>query len=65
MCPGPDKTFQNPSIPSLCYIKKRFDDEMIDYLLELKWWNWPVEKVEANIKALSGGNLSLIKNINR
>ena len=36
---------------------------MIDYLLELKWWDWPVEKVEANIKALSGGDLSLIKNI--
>ena len=21
-------------------IKKRFDDKLIEYLLELKWWNW-------------------------
>lgn len=26
------------------FIKKRFYDELIEYLLELKWWNWPEEK---------------------
>lgn len=25
-------------------IRKRFSDEVIDGLLRLKWWNWPVEK---------------------
>ena len=46
-------------------IKKRFDDELIGYLLELKWWDWPIEKIEANFKALSSGDLSLIRKINK
>lgn len=25
-------------------IKKRFDDELITYLLDLKWWDWDAEK---------------------
>lgn len=33
------------------------------YLLELKWWDWEIEKIEANFEALSSGNLSLIRNI--
>ena len=40
-----------------------FDDEFIAYLLELKWWNWDKEKIEANFEALSGGDLSLIREI--
>lgn len=46
-------------------IRKRFDDELINYLLELKWWDWPIEKIEANFKALSSGDLSLIRKINK
>lgn len=61
MRPDPNKAFPNPAIPSLCYIKKRFDDELTDYLLEIKWWDWPIEKIEANFKALSSGDLSLIR----
>jgi acetyltransferase-like isoleucine patch superfamily enzyme len=26
-------------------IRKRFDDETIRRLLEIKWWDWPVEKI--------------------
>lgn len=26
-------------------IRKRFDEETISFLLDLKWWNWPIEKV--------------------
>ena len=31
----------NPAKP----IKKRFNDETIDKLLEIKWWNWEDEKI--------------------
>ena len=31
------------------------------YLLELKWWDWDIEKIEANFEALSSNDLSLIK----
>lgn len=30
-------------------IRKRFSDEDIEKLLQLKWWNWPHEKIERNI----------------
>lgn len=33
-------------------IKKRFDDELIEILLRVKWWNWSDEEREANIECL-------------
>ena len=43
----------------------RFDDELIAYLLQLEWWDWYIEKIEANFEALSSGDLSLIRKINQ
>lgn len=31
-------------------IKKRFSDEMIEKLMRIKWWEWPTETLENNIK---------------
>ena len=44
-------------------IKKRFEEELIKYLLDLKWWNWSADKIFRNLDALSSGNLLKIKNI--
>ncbi len=44
-------------------IRKRFDDELISYLLEIKWWDWPAEKIFANLELLCGADLSKIKAI--
>jgi virginiamycin A acetyltransferase len=44
-------------------IKKRFDDRLISYLLELEWWNWNEEKLYHNLEALCSGDLSKIMNI--
>jgi virginiamycin A acetyltransferase len=41
-------------------IRYRFDPETIAKLLEIKWWDWPVEKITANIKALSSGDLEAL-----
>ena len=30
-------------------IRKRFDEETISFLLDLAWWNWPIEKISANV----------------
>ena len=38
-------------------IKKRFDDETIAKLLELKWWNLPDEEVEKLLPDLIEGNV--------
>ncbi|MCB2309349.1 CatB-related O-acetyltransferase [Clostridium estertheticum] len=42
-------------------IKKRYDDETISKLLEIKWWNWTYEKIQANIKYIQSGNIDKLK----
>lgn len=44
-------------------IRKRFDDELIAYLLELKWWDWPPEKIMRNLDKLCNGDLHEIREI--
>ncbi|MCB2355543.1 CatB-related O-acetyltransferase [Clostridium estertheticum] len=42
-------------------IKKRHDDKTISKLLEIKWWNWTYEKIQANIKYIQSGNIDKLK----
>ena len=42
-------------------IRKRFDEHTISKLLQLKWWDWSVEKIAANIQAIQTGNLEKLK----
>ena len=44
-------------------IKKRFGDELIDYLLKLKWWDWSAEKIFSNLEILCSSDLDRIKSI--
>ena len=34
-------------------IRKRFSEEKVETLLEMKWWDWPVEKITANLGKLT------------
>ena len=43
--------------------RKRFEDELIDYLLHLKWWNWVPEKIFDNLDTLCSADLNKIKRI--
>lgn len=36
-------------------IKKRFNDDDIEFLLKLKWWDWKQEKIEKNKELLFSG----------
>jgi acetyltransferase-like isoleucine patch superfamily enzyme len=38
-------------------VKQRFTDEQIAGLLEIKWWDWPVDKIRENIPVLCSGNV--------
>lgn len=42
-------------------IKKRFDDETVNSLLEIKWWDWDKEKIRENIEAIKSGNAENLK----
>ncbi len=44
-------------------VKKRFNDELISYLLELKWWDWNSDKIFKNMESLCSGDLERIKKI--
>lgn len=41
-------------------IRPRFSQATIDALLELKWWDWPLEKLSANLRAIQGGDLETL-----
>ncbi len=36
-------------------IRKRFSEETISSLLEIKWWNWSKERIAENIDAIQSG----------
>lgn len=38
-------------------IKRRFPEEAIAKLLEMRWWDWSVERITANVGALTGNRL--------
>ena len=42
-------------------IRKRFPEETIDTLLALKWWDWPEERLKANLDAIQSGRLDQIR----
>ncbi|WMN07557.1 CatB-related O-acetyltransferase [Marivirga arenosa] len=38
-------------------IRKRFPEDVITKLLELKWWNWDIEKITKNVQNLTGNKI--------
>jgi virginiamycin A acetyltransferase len=44
-------------------IKKRFGDDIINLLLELKWWDWDVQKVKENVLPLMNGDIKTLKKL--
>ena len=38
-------------------IRKRFDDETIKALLDLRWWDFPAEKIKENLPEIQAGDI--------
>lgn len=38
-------------------IRKRFSDEKISRLLDIKWWDWPIEKITEKVHLLAGNEI--------
>jgi virginiamycin A acetyltransferase len=49
----------NPAIQ----LKKRFSDDIIGILLEVKWWNWDIKRITENIEILCGNDIAKLKEI--
>lgn len=41
-------------------IRRRFSQPEIDRLLALRWWDWPAEKIAANLDAIQSGDLEAL-----
>ena len=41
-------------------IRKRFSDADIDKLLDIRWWDWPAERIAVNRKYIQAGNLKAL-----
>lgn len=44
-------------------IRKRFDEEQINFLLDLAWWDWNIEKIIANLSSIINGDFESLKNL--
>lgn len=42
-------------------IRKRFDEETIEFLLKLKWWDWSVERITAHLDLITSGSIVELK----
>lgn len=42
-------------------IRMRFDEATINKLLQIKWWNWPPEKIKQNLQAIWQGRVEGLK----
>lgn len=41
-------------------IRKRFAPEVIKKLMEIQWWNWPIEKIRSSIPDIQSGNIDAL-----
>lgn len=44
-------------------IRKRFDDKIISSLLEIRWWEWPIQKINDNVALIVAADIDALKRI--
>lgn len=42
-------------------VKMRFDARTVRRLVEIAWWNWPVDKITRNLAAIRGSDLAILE----
>lgn len=47
----------NPAKP----IRKRFSEATIEKLLELSWWDWPIDQISRNVQHLTGEDVDALE----
>ncbi len=45
------------------FLRKRFSNEDVSFLMNLKWWNWPDEKINRYLPIISSGDIEQFKSI--
>lgn len=44
-------------------IRKRFHDDTIQFLCQLKWWDWDIEKITQHLSLLTSGDIEGLKKV--
>ena len=44
-------------------IRKRFNDEVIEILLQIKWWDWTIEKISENLEILVSNDILALQKL--
>lgn len=44
-------------------IRKRFSDETADTLLQLRWWDWPLERISEGLHSIQRGDLETLADL--
>lgn len=42
-------------------IRKRFDTDTVSRLLDIRWWDWPDEKIKANLPFIMSGRTDMLE----
>lgn len=45
------------------FIKKRFDQETINKLLSIAWWDWDISKISKNLKAITESDIDNLESL--
>jgi virginiamycin A acetyltransferase len=46
-------------------IRKRFEESIINELLTIQWWHWPIELITKNMAAIVSADINLLKMIHK
>ncbi len=41
-------------------IKQRFNDNIVEKLLEIAWWNWDIKKISANLEKIVAADIQAL-----
>jgi virginiamycin A acetyltransferase len=44
-------------------IRRRFDEQTIARLLQIQWWNWPIEKINKSISIIVGSDIDALEKL--
>lgn len=44
-------------------IRKRFEDSVIEDLLNIRWWDWDIQKITRHLHAICGGDIGALRQV--
>ncbi|CAM3320480.1 CatB-related O-acetyltransferase [Asticcacaulis taihuensis] len=44
-------------------IRQRFSDEVIADLMAIAWWDWPIDRIEANLAVIEGADIEALRSV--